>query len=289
MYSDDIKNLALRLYTRFLSLRKVADLIDTSHSTISRWKNFKKTDRKCIVKKLDNCDILECINIFVISHPFCTIQDIKLKVRTVFKIEVSLETMRMFLINNNYTRKRARYYSEPKDDNEKLESFLKLRKQYVDEDRKFVSIDESSFGKNYLPNVGYSKKGQRLYVKRPKTMLKTHSVLTAVSMNDPVIYSKKIGSYNTESFYDFLSGLNYPKRTVIIMDNVSFHHSSKVKEWDVLYIVPYSPIFNPIEGVFSIVKRSFQKCRSIEDSFKSVTNNHIVKFFKQSFDAIKRF
>jgi len=90
MYSEDIKILAIKLYTRFLSLRKVADLINTSHSTVSRWKNFKKIDRKKITKKLDNNDILECINLYVMSHPFCIIKDIKLKIYEVFKINISL-------------------------------------------------------------------------------------------------------------------------------------------------------------------------------------------------------
>jgi len=199
------------------------------------------------------------------------------------------------MINNNFTRKRARYYSKQKDDEEKLKLFLNLRQQFIDEKRKFVSIDESSFGKNYLPNIGYSKKGQRLYVKRPQSNIKTYSVLAAVSIGDPVIFSKKLGSYNTDTFCEFLTNLNYPEKTVIIMDNVSFHHSLKVKniiikkKWNILYIVPYSPVFNPIEGVFSIVKRCYQKCRSIEKSFENVTNNHLVKFFKQSFDAISRF
>lgn len=78
------------------------------------------------------------------------------------------------------------------------------------------------------------------------------------------------------------------------MDNVSFHHSHKVqqtireKEWECLFVPPYSPVFNPIEGVFSIVKRHYQKCLHIQDSFKQVTSCQIKGFFRGSFAATHR-
>ncbi len=51
-----------------------------------------------------------------------------------------------------------------------------------------------------------------------------------------------------------------PAGTVLLLDNVSFHHSKVVKEYAIsqglvlLYVPPYSPWFNSVEGVFSIAK-----------------------------------
>lgn len=79
------------------------------------------------------------------------------------------------------------------------------------------------------------------------------------------------------------------------MDNVRFHHSHKVKHlaaarnWDILYVPPYSPIFNPIEGVFSIVKRHYQRNLNINDAFLAVNAKHIEGFFRYSFTATSRF
>jgi transposase len=196
---------------------------------------------------------------------------------------------------NNFTKKRARYFSQPKNDEIKLKEFLEKRDQYLKENRIFISIDETSFGRNYVPAIGYSKKGTRLYVKRPFTRITTQSVVSAVSIGNPILYSKKEGSFNSDSFSEFISSLSFPEKSVLLMDNVSFHHSYKVKEvalknkWDVLFVPPYSPIFNPIEGVFSIVKRHFQKFLIIDDAFKSVTLDNIKSFFKYSFNATSRF
>lgn len=293
MYSDDVKRIAMRLYLKFYSLRIVSNLLDCSHSTISRWKNFKKMDRKKIVKKLDSSEISDFINLYIITHPLCIVEDVKNIILETFKVSVSLEFVRKYIIGLGFTRKKARYYSETKNYEEKLNNFLSTREQYVKEERKFVSIDETSFGRNCIITHGRSKKGERLYIKNSK-QVRNESVLSAVSLGDKIKTTKKYGSYDTESFCNFLNSLDYPKKTVLIMDNVSFHHTKKVKEiinhkeWDILYTVPYCPIFNPIEGVFSIVKRCYKKIKSIEKSFESVTENNIRSFFKMSFSAISR-
>lgn len=293
MYSEDVKKIALRLYLKFSSLRIVSNLLDCSHSTISRWKNLKTADRKKIIKKLDSSEISDFINIYMITHPLCIIDDVKNIIFETFNIKVSLEFVRKYIIGLGFTRKKARYYSETKNYEEKLNNFLNIREQYVKEERKFVSIDETSFGRNCVITHGRSKKGERLYIKNSKQE-RNESVLSAVSMGDNIVMAKKYGSYDTDSFCDFLNNLNYPKKTVLIMDNVSFHHTKKVKEitnekgWNILYTVPYCPIFNPIEGVFSIVKRHYKKIKSIEKSFGIVTDYHIRSFFKMSFSAISR-
>ena len=51
---------------------------------------------------------------------------------------------------------------------------------------------------------------------------------------------------------------NLQPDTVVLIDNVAFHHSKIVKQYardrniHLLYVPPYSPWFNPVEGVFSI-------------------------------------
>jgi len=49
-----------------------------------------------------------------------------------------------------------------------------------------------------------------------------------------------------------------------------------------LYVPPYSPWFNPVEGVFSIVKRNYYSTRDIQQSFQCVKDIHIRSFFHRS-------
>ena len=62
----------------------------------------------------------------------------------------------MFVI---FHSKKARYFSSPKNEIEKLSTFIEKRKNFVNEKRLFVSIDETSFGRNFNPYVGYAFKG----------------------------------------------------------------------------------------------------------------------------------
>ncbi len=79
------------------------------------------------------------------------------------------------------------------------------------------------------------------------------------------------GSTDTYLFEDFIAELlhfcgRYPEpNSVIIMDNASWHHSTKIQQMceragvKIVYLPPYSPDFNPIEEYFSVLKKFIKK------------------------------
>ncbi len=87
---------------------------------------------------------------------------------------------------------------------------------------------------------------------------------------------------------EFLEGLDLPEKSVILLDNVSFHHSRSVyniaskRSWDLLFVPPYSPWFNPIEGIFSIIKRHYYENGDINEAFKAVKASHCKAFFDKA-------
>jgi transposase len=109
-----------------------------------------------------------------------------------------------------------------------------------------------------------------------------------VSDSEIIKREETYGSFNTDKFVSFLKQLDMPSETVILLDNVSFHHSkeaikvAEAKGWIMLFVPPYSPWFNPVEGVFSIVKRDYYKNGSIEKAFQTVNVQHLKAFFAAS-------
>jgi transposase len=93
------------------------------------------------------------------------------------------------------------------------------------------------------------------------------SALVAISVEEVITYEMIDKSYNSVTFRDFLCRL-IPQlkehQKYILMDNVSFHHNREalqlLQENSIrpLFIPPYSPEYNPIEEVFSVVKRRFR-------------------------------
>jgi len=70
------------------------------------------------------------------------------------------------------------------------------------------------------------------------------------------------------------------------MDNISFHHSKEVKELaelsnkKIIFSPPYSPQFNPIELLFSVMKKKYREFVRNESSF--------LKAIQLSIDTVNR-
>jgi transposase len=98
-------------------------------------------------------------------------------------------------------------------------------------------------------------------------------------------------STNTDLFEDFIGHLlhycgRYPEpKSVIVMDNASWHHSEKILQMcrdagvGVEFLSPHSPDFNPIEEYFGVLKRFIKKkwyenedfhCKGVRNVFRVV-------------------
>lgn len=297
MYSIDRRKMALHIYSFFNSLRKTAILLQVSHSTISRW--LKNQTRKQYTKyknKIYKSDaIIESIRIAIQNDPFISITKLTILLQQTINITVSKELVRLAISKLGLSKKKARFYGAPNDLKEKTTIFLERRDTYVEQKRRFLSIDETSFGRNGINTFGYSKRGSPLYIKKKQARMTTTSSVCCTCSDGTFVKKNIHGSFNTERFLDFLNTLDTKKDDVILMDNVRFHHSKvvaellKQKSIDVLFVPPYSPWFNPIELCFSIVKREYYKTQDIEHAYSALTSKHIMSFFNKSLHVYEAF
>ena len=288
MYPLDRRKLALHVYLLYFSLRKAAHTLQVSHMTISRWINFPERKQYVRNKISKSSIVIETIRIAIKANPFITIQQLRHIIQQNFKFFVSSQLLRTAIRNIDYTKKKARFFGKPKDLEQKISNFVQIRQELKEQGRDFVSLDETSFGRNGKVQYGYSPKGQQLKIQKCAPRMTTTTSIAVVSAFEIVARHEIVGSYNTDLFCTFLQSLSLKPKTVILLDNVRFHHSKAAKEiadkndWYLLFVPPYSPRFNPIEGVFSIVKRHFYKDNTIQASYESVNKNHLEAFFKKS-------
>jgi transposase len=84
---------------------------------------------------------------------------------------------------------------------------------------------------------------------------------------------------NGTSFASFITGLPYEPNTVLLLDNASIHKTNAVKNaardrgFELLFLPPYSPEFNPIELVFGVAKQHFYKSRYADSSTWSLDDS----------------
>ncbi len=125
-----------------------------------------------------------------------------------------------------------------------------------------VWVDES--GRNTVRKYGYSVRGIPLCDQH--LLVRGIPVVSTAGVHD--VYLAE-GSVDGHKFADFVesclppvlnpfNGINL--RSVVIMDNASIHHVDAIQHLiegagtRLIFLPPYSPDLNPVEGVFSLVK-----------------------------------
>ena len=269
---------ALDVYNTVKSLRKTALITKISKSSIQRWwcclrRVIKRKDkRKKRVKRRHKYPDLELNvqNLFHDEHVvFWDLKHLQTTLKRLHNIFPSLTTLYRVLKRCNISRRRFNSYCvNPRTLSERKQRFLEF-KEDLDKfsDDQIVCLDEVSFC-----NVGNTCYGYFPCGKQPKMISvpkrERYSVVMVVHPTIGVVsYNRVNKAFNKTTFIEFLNNLvpQLPRQTkAVLMDNVAFHRSRDVVQFlelhgiKPLYIPPYSPRCNPIEEVFSLLKRAFR-------------------------------
>jgi transposase len=286
MYSLDVRKIIIKLYDKIKSLRYVEALTNVSKSTISRWKN--STLQKNKKENKNTPVIIDTINLIHSINPFYTILDIQKHLKNKLKIDCSYQLIRCIMkyeMNLSYKKIRYRNYLNNELLEKKIKLFRSEFKTLTINNPLIACIDEIGFNSNMNPIYSWSKKGKPNHIKNKLDVKnrQNKSTCTCITSTGNINYKTQNIPYNKISFIDFLSTLELPSNTIVLLDNVRFHHSKDVikyansREWILLFTPPYSPDFNPIENVFSCVKAHYKKYKNIDDAFLNLRSNIIIK------------
>ena len=147
-----------------------------------------------------------------------------------------------------------------------------------------------------MPLYGYAKRGTPCIIKRPSGW-KQQTLLLAISNRGHAFHRVIPGSCNGSKFREFVSNMPFPPGTVLIMDNVSFHHRDDAyaqRSFSPLYTPPYCPEYNPVEMAFSKVKNAFRNhaghlgsvADKVDACVRSLRPTDITGFFRHAVDLV---
>lgn len=279
MYSNDIKNLAIKLYYKYNNYRKVQQIINIGKSTINRWVNQVYYQTKSFYK-LNIHKIIDIIKKFIKDNKFFKLIDIKRYLNNSYNINISISFIYTILtkkIKFSYKKISNQYYY--KNDNS-----LQLQKEKFTNDIKnidinnIISIDETYFYNNDNIEYAWSNKGDKIFHKKYSHRIK-YSMIMAISNNKILYYELHKTSINTQLFNIFLNNFKpyMSNDSILLMDNVSFHRSKIIKDNitnPILFIPPYSPEYNPIEFIFSIIKKKYKYLNTFNtDYYNNIINS----------------
>ena len=138
------------------------------------------------------------------------------------------------------------------------------------EKHQLLFADETCFTKKTLPRKTFASKGNYVEVDQEALNRGYRSALAAISTEGKVEHLKvTLKAVNAKKYMSWLRMLRPKlgesrKKVYLFVDNLGVHKTPKVMAtYDELGIVPvfnstYSPKFNPIEVIFSQVKRHYK-------------------------------
>jgi transposase len=295
MYHIEKRLLVLNIYYKIKSMRKTSLLTNVSISSISRWiKNIYNKKEK-IISKLPL--IIDLIKTVLSYFPFYTVKDIQKHINKTLNLTCSYSLIYTIMKKHvKLSYKKIKYQNFLNKDilNNKISLFKHEFSKLKLISNNFVFIDEIGFNDSIKPIYSWSEKGKKLYIdhKINTKSRNNKSVCSYITNEGKISYCISNIPYNKNILLDYMKTFNFPKSTIIIMDNVSFHHSKIIKNyiesqnWKLLYIPPYSPDFNPIENIFSKIKNQYRKCKNIENSFDIISQNDIINCINHCFKNI---
>ena len=133
---------------------------------------------------------------------------------------------------------------------------------------RLVFVDEMGANISLAPLYGWSRRGERAFVRVPRNWGKNLTLLASMSLEGMGPCLAVEGSTTTAVFEAYLEQLLVPSLRpgqVVVMDNLTAHKGSRVRELiesrgcELIYLPPYSPDFNPIEEAFAKLKALLRK------------------------------
>jgi transposase len=164
---------------------------------------------------------------------------------------------------------------------------------------RLVFLDESSGTTSLARLYGRAPVGERLRDSAPAGHWLTCTMLCAIRRTGPLAPALIDGPVNGDVFLAWVEQALIPELRpgeIVVMDNLSSHRMISVTSlihaagFEVRYLPPYSPDFNPIESMWSQVKailrtvaaRTFDGlCEAMGKAIRAVSPSHCEGYFKE--------
>ena len=144
-----------------------------------------------------------------------------------------------------------------------------------------VFVDETWVKTNMTPTRGWGDRGKPLVARAPHGHWKTLTFIAGLKHDGIVAPCVIDGPINAISFLAWVEQFLIPELepgSILVIDNLGSHKGSQVRKRlkaagiKLFFLPPYSPDLNPIEQVFSKLKRLLRKAneRTVEATWRRV-------------------
>lgn len=181
-----------------------------------------------------------------------------------FKVELSYRTCLNYLHELNINLRYPRKWSQKQDELKRAKFLENIKDIRSDDTVRLWFCDECGVEGDPRPRRRWVVRGSK--PKIPYTGLHIrNNIIGAVNPDSGELFSLIFDGCDTSVFQYFIDHLanaiprNKNQRNILVLDNASWH-KAKILNWhhfEVLYLPPYSPDFNPIERLWLNLKAKF--------------------------------
>lgn len=184
--------------------------------------------------------------------------------QTEFEVSVTVSSVRRALDSIGWTKKQIRRVAKGRNADLR-DTYLYNISDFSPEH--FVFLDESGCDRRVgLRRTGWSPLGVTPTQVAQFQREQRYQILPAYAVDGVMLSRVFQGSTDSAVFEDFLEQLlplcgKWPEpKSVLVMDNASFHHTERITQMcyeagvKLVYLPPYSPDLNPIEEFFAELK-----------------------------------
>lgn len=151
-------------------------------------------------------------------------------------------------------------------------------------------LDETGFKRGMAQSYGRATKGERFYIPEPKSKAPNQTLIMAMGLHRTIAPFLFNSAMNSGIFIKWLTEELIPslkKGDAIVMDNLTAHRTVEVQKVILdagmipVYLPPYCPDMNPIEFLFSKLKRYVR-------SFYTENFDDLLKIIKKGLRFMKK-
>ncbi|QYN72842.1 IS630 family transposase [Francisella tularensis subsp. holarctica] len=276
-YSQDFRDIVINKYEEGMTEFELSKFFNIDKRTVVSWIELYKRTGDYSSRQGIGCGRVASftdktlIEQYLIDHPDASTLDIKEALAPDIPRSTFYDCLN--ILGFKFKKKTPKY--KQRKEHERLEYIEKLKE--IAQNLLFY-IDEMGCDNKLSILRGWSLIGEPSYGEVLAYQTQRRSIVAGYNYADkkiiaPLEYS---GYTNTEIFNQWFEEHLCPSlkpKTTIVMDNASFHKSSKLIEiankFDVqiLYLPPYSPDLNPIEKVWANFKKIFRKVNNSFEKF----------------------
>ena len=220
------------------------------------------------------------------SNPKITLQELVEVVENRFELRLSKQTISRHLDLLLYTLKDVRQEPEAANSSEnkiKRQQFARSLLSYQSGSLPILFMDESNFNLHISRTEGRSRRGTRCTSIAAGSRGSNTHVIGCIGSLGLIHHEIRTGSFNKESAREWLrvcfrkANTVYGRNVVIVIDNAPCHSQIEVVLDEpeflgnkILRLGPYSPMLNPIENIWSVIK-AFVK-RELAERIQEILN-----------------